>query len=444
MAGKMMKTSSSVENILTKRQRIAELARIVPKMELTTLAHHMDMAWMQEAYRRTRKDGATGVDGDTAAKFARSLGDNLQDLIDAAKSGRYRAPPVRRAYIPKAGGKQRPIGVPTFGDKVLQRAVVMLIEPIYEVDFRNCSYGYRPGRSAHQALDALWKGAMDLRGGWVLEIDIESFFDTIDHHHLQAMLRQRIRDGVVLRLIGKWLKAGIMENGQFRQPDTGSPQGGVISPLLANIYLHGVLDTWFHDEVQPCLRGRSYLVRYADDAVLGFEREEDAREVLAALHERFARYGLKLHPDKTRLICFQRPVGRAQPRTQRPRTSFDFLGFRMFWAKSLRGFWVILRKTASDRFSRSLRSIKEWCRRNRHLDLKLQQETLSRKMQGHYNYFGIRGNFRALSRFRYEVRRIWRKWLSRRSQRGRIPWEKWQLLEARYPLPQPRLRKQFK
>lgn len=427
--------------ISTKRRRIAELAQQTPKLELTTLAHHMDLAWMREAYRRTRKDGATGVDRQTAADFGAHLEENLQALLDAAKSGRYRAPPVRRAYIPKADGRVRPIGIPTFADKVLQRAVAMLLEPVYETDFRDVSYGFRPGRSAHDALAALWQQAMAYRGGWVVEIDIEGFFDAIDHGELRRMLRQRIRDGVVLRLVGKWLRAGVLEEGRHHRPKTGSPQGGVVSPLLANIYLHEILDEWFEEVVKPRLYGQGALIRYTDDAVLIFERKEDATRVLAVLHKRMGKYGLKLHPEKTRLVPFLRPPMSASPRTGSRPGTFRFLGFTHYWGRSRRGNWAIKRKTAPDRFSRSMVAIKQWCWRNRHRPVSEQRRNLSQKLRGHYGYYGITGNSEALHRFRFEVIRTWRKWLSRRSGRARIPWYRWKGLEERYPLPEPRIRR---
>ena len=271
LEGKMPGTPSP-DPISTRRQRIAELARQSPQAALTTLAHHIDIDWMHEAYRRTRKDGATGVDGQTAADYAADLEGNLRSLLDRAKSGRYQAPPVRRVHIPKGTGSEtRPIGIPTFEDKVLQRAVAMVLESVYEQDFLDCSYGFRPGRSAHQALDALWHRLMEVSGGWVLEIDIRKFFDALDHRHLHAILRRRVRDGVLLRLIGKWLKAGVLEDGRVTHPESGSPQGGVVSPVLANAYLHEVLDTWFEQTVKPRLKGRASLIRYADDAVLVFE-----------------------------------------------------------------------------------------------------------------------------------------------------------------------------
>ena len=260
--GKMAERPSS-GNISTKLERMAKLAKQMPGVALTTLAHHIDLEWLNEAYRRTRKDGAVGVDGQTAAEYAVNLQDNLKSLLDRAKSGdHYRAPPVRRVHIPKGDGhKTRPIGIPAFEDKVLQRAVAMVLEAVYEQDFLDCSYGFRPKRSAHQALRAVWKQAMDLGGCWVLEADIEDFFGTVDLTELRAMLRHRVQDGVLLRLLDKWLKAGVMEEGCVYHPETGVPQGGVVSPILSNVYLHEVLDQWFERQVKPRLRGRAHLVR---------------------------------------------------------------------------------------------------------------------------------------------------------------------------------------
>ncbi|MFY0574956.1 group II intron reverse transcriptase/maturase [Cystobacter fuscus] len=284
-------------------------------MAFTTLAHYIDLEWLQEAYRRTRKDGAVGIDGQTAKQYAQALEANLQSLLNRAKSGDYRAPPVRRVHIPKGDGKStRPLGIPTFEDKVLQRAVAMVLEAVYEQDFLPCSYGFRPGKSAHQALQRLWEVLTEMKGGWVLEVDIRKFFDTLDHGQLQQLIQRRVRDGVLLRLIGKWLKAGILEEGNVSYPDEGTPQGGVVSPVLANIYLHEVLDVWFEQEVKPRMKGRAELVRYADDFVICFEREEDARRVMEVLPKRMEKYGLTLHPEKTRLVEFRppRPENRGQ------------------------------------------------------------------------------------------------------------------------------------
>ena len=402
------------ENMSTLRQRIAERAKRSPEAGFTSLSHLMDIYWMYEAFARTRKDGAVGVDGQTVEDY---IGDDVQpkllDLLDRAKSGTYQAPPVRRVRIPKGTGPEtRAIGIPTFEDKVLQRAVVMVLETIYEQDFLDCSYGFRPVRSAHQALEALWQQAMDMRGCWILEVDIRKFFDTLDHAQLRELLKQRVRDGVLLRLIGKWLNAGVLEEGNLSFPEAGTPQGGVISPLLANVYLHYVLDVWFEREVKPRLRGRAFLIRYADDFVIGFACEEDARRVLSVLPKRFGKYGLTLHPDKTRLVPFRRPSQAPDRedfrRGSRPGT-FDLLGFTHYWGRSRTGVWVVKRRTAQGRLSRALMRIAQWCRVRRHDPIEEQHRTLSQKLCGHFAYYGITGNGLAIQRFRFAVAHIWKK-----------------------------------
>lgn len=424
----------SSDTIYTKRERIAQLARNAPDMAFTSLNHYLDLDWLKEAYRLTRKDGATGVDGKGAAEYAANLETNLQALLDRAKSGQYVAPPVRRVHIPKGSGKEtRPIGIPTFEDKVLQRAVVMLLESIYEQDFLPCSYGFRPGRSAHQALAALWSQTMSMKGGWVVELDIRKYFDTVSHSHLRELLNQRVRDGVLLRLVGKWLHAGVMEAGALSYPEAGTPQGGVVSPLLANIYLHEVMDTWFQRDVIPRLKGRAFMVRYADDAVLAFEREKDARRVLDGLPKRFGRFGLTLHPEKTRLVQFRPPRTPDDPDPG----SFDFLGFTHHWGRSRKGNWVVKRRTAASRLTRALKRVAEFCRRFRHEPLAEQHAALGRKLTGHYGYFGITGNSEALGRFRNEVGRLWYKWLRRRGQQRCLTWDRFNQILARYPLPPP-------
>ena len=424
----------SLEDVSTKLKQIAMLAKQMPGVALTSLSHHIDISWMKEAYRRTRKDGATGIDGQTAKDYEVKLEENLKQLLGQAKAGTYRAPPVKRVHIPKGDGEAtRPIGIPTFEDKVLQRAAAMALEAVYEQDFLNCSYGFRSGRSAHQALASFWDQMMTMGGGWVVEVDIRKFFDTLDHSHLREILRQRVRDGVLLRLIGKWLNAGVMETGALSYPEAGTPQGGVISPLLANIYLNEVLDTWFEAEVQPRLHGRAFLVRYADDFVIGCSNEVDAKRLMEVLPKRFGKYGLALHPEKTRLICFRPPRARRDGGTDEP-GSFDLLGFTHFWAKSRKGQWVIKRKTAKGRFRRGLKAIAEWCRAHRHFPMKEQLEALSRKLRGHYGYYGITGNAAALARFRDRVQVIWHKWLSRRSNQ-RMTWERFNQLRKVFVLP---------
>jgi group II intron reverse transcriptase/maturase len=425
-------------DVFTKQERIAALAKQSPQMAFTSLAYLMDIDWLKEAYRRTRKDGAVGVDGVTAAEYEQDLEGNLQRLLDRAKSATYRAPPVRRVHIPKGGSttETRPIGIPTLEDKVLQRAVVMLLEPIYEQDFSDCSYGFRRGRSAHQALDSFRNQLMHSRGGYVFEVDIRKFFDNLDHGHLRTFLQLRVRDGVLLRLIGKWLKAGVMEDGSVSYPDSGSPQGGVVSPLLSNVFLHYVLDLWFEHEVRPRLRRRAFLIRYADDFVIGLCDHRDAQRVMEVVPKRFGRYGLTVHPTKTRLVPFCPPSSTTDDRSgscERPGT-FDLLGFTHFWGRSQRGYWIVKQKTASDRFSRAVRSIDSWCRDNRHISIGEQQQKLNEKLRGHYAYYGVTGNSAALSRFLWEVERCWRKWLSRRNRLRSLNWQAFRRLLRRYPL----------
>jgi group II intron reverse transcriptase/maturase len=409
-------------------------------MAFTSLAYLMDIDWLKEAYRRTRKDGAVGVDGVTAGEYEQDLEGNLQSLLDRAKSGTYKAPPVRRVHIPKGGSstETRPLGIPTLEDKVLQRAVVMLLEPIYEQDFLDCSYGFRPRRSAHQALASFRDQAMTGRpkGGWVLEVDIRKFFDNLDHQHLRQFLRLRVRDGVLLRLIDKWLKAGVMEDGNVSHPDSGTPQGGVVSPLLSNVFLHYVLDQWFEKDVKPRMCQPAFLIRYADDFVIGFRDERDAQRVLEVIPQRFGKYGLTVHPTKTKLVRFRHPSSgkdRNESPDDRPGT-FDLLGFTHYWARSRNGYWVVKLKTAKDRFTRAVRSIDHWCRDNRHLPIQEQHKKLNEKLRGHYAYYGVTGNSAALARFLHEVGPRWRRWLNRRNNIRSMTWERFLVILRRYPL----------
>ena len=423
-------------DVSTKQQRIAELAKSSPELSFTSLNHYLDLDWLGEAYRRLRKESAPGYDAQTVEDYGERLDANLPSLLERAKSGRYFAPPVRRAHIPKGAGKEtRPIGVPTTEDKLLQRAVAMLLEPIYEQDFLDCSYGFRPGRSAHGALEDLWRQSMDLGVRWILDVDISKFFDTLDHAQLRKLLQHRVRDGVITRLVGKWLNAGVLEQGTVHYPEQGTPQGGSISPLLSNLYLHYVLDLWFATEVQPRLKGRTFMTRYADDVVMGFECQEDAERVLRVLPKRFAKYGLTLHPDKTRLVAFGRPN---RHEAERPGT-FDFLGFTHYWGRSRKGAWVIKRKTARARFNRGLQRLGEWCRFHRHRPVAEQHANLRQKLLGHFAYYGITGNGLWLQKFREAVKKLWQKWLSRRSRGAPMPWERFTHLLRRYPLPPARV-----
>jgi RNA-directed DNA polymerase len=424
------------ETVSTKLQKIAELAGKAPEMAFTSLNHHIDIGLLLEAYRRTRKDGAPGIDGQTAKEYEKNLLENLNNLLERFKSGTYKAPPVKRVYIPKGdGSKTRPIGIPTFEDKIVQRAVTMVLEAIFEQDFLDCSYGFRPGRSAHQAVQRLWDQLMKIGGGFVLELDIQKFFDTLDHSHLRSFLDRRVRDGVIRRAIDKWLKAGVMEGGALWRQETGTPQGGVVSPILANLYLHEVLDLWFQRDVLPRLKGVAALVRYADDAVLVFASESDAKRVMEVLPKRFGKYGLSLHPRKTKLVDFKRPSNGGPGGSE----SFDLLGFTHFWGKSRKGRWVVQRRTAKDRFARALKKVGEWCRLERHLSVREQHRSLCRKLAGHNQYYGITGNYHALARFYRSVRMVWRKWLDRRSQKAKMSWDRYNRLLDTYRLPKPRV-----
>jgi RNA-directed DNA polymerase len=441
------KGTQGPKRVLTKQQRIAEIARKYPKEALTALSHHIDEEWLCEAYRGLRKDAAPGVDRQTVEEYGRNLHANVGILHERVKSGSYKAPPVRRSHIPKGVGKKetRPIGIPTTEDKLLQRAIVMVLTPIYEQIFCSFSYGFREGRSAHQALEYLWKQIRSNRIQWVLDLDIRKFFDRMVHSHLREITRKRVRDGVTTRLIDKWLKAGVLEGQRLYYPPEGTPQGGPLSPMLSNIYLHEVLDRWYETEVRPRMKGRTFMVRFADDAVLGFEREEDAERVMRVIGKRLARYGLSLHPEKTRLLPFGRPgqdgsCNGENGRNTKPHT-FDYLGFTHYWGKSRSGKWVVKRKTARDRYSRGLAKVKQWCGKNRHLSMQDQHKALGRKLQGHFAYYGITGNGPWLERFREEVKKIWHKWLNRRSRRRNdMSWDRFsQLVHQLYKLPPARV-----
>jgi RNA-directed DNA polymerase len=425
-------------NLSTKRQWIADLARRKPGQVLFSMHHLIDMEWMQEAYELTRKDGASGIDGVTAAEYETNLEANLLDLLERIKSGRYKAPPVRRTYIPKADGSQRPLGIPTFEDKVAQRAIVMVLETVYEQDFLPCSYGFRPRRSAHDALREL-SGAITWRGQhWVLDVDIRKYFDSIPHQQLRAFLDQRVTDGVIRRMIDKWLKAGVLEAGLLRLATEGTPQGGVISPMLSNIYLHHVLDEWFENAVKPRMAGPCILVRFADDFVMTFKNHHDAKRVLEVLGKRLERYGLTLHPGKTRFIDF-RPAraGGTHPDCKEP--PFDFLGFTHAWGKSRKGKIVVRQRTAKSRLARATLAVKEWCRQNRHLPILVQHRQLSWKLIGHFAYYGITGNIQQLGRYRQQVTKTWRKWLERRTRSKPLPWSRFNAFLLRHPLPRAKI-----
>jgi group II intron reverse transcriptase/maturase len=417
--------------VSTRSQQIAERARQFPDEGLRTLHHYIDQTWLHEAYDRTRKDGAVGIDGVDAATYAEDLTSNLLDLENRMKSGRYVAPHGKRAYVPKGKHGKRPISINCFEDKVAQRAVAMVYEPIFEEEFMDFSYGFRPHRSPHDALNKLFQQIQSMGGCWLLDADVESYFDKVNKQHLRDMVRSRVRDGVLDRLLGKWLHAGVMDDGLVTYPESGVPQGGVISPILSNIYLHYVLDEWFVKHVQPRLSGRAFMIRFADDFVMGFAEERDARRVLEVLPKRFGRYDLRLHPEKTRLLHF------VPPERGDATTSFDFLGFTHRWERSRKGRWVVRQSTKKASMCKALAKIWETCRTHRHMSLKEQCQDLNRRLNGHYQYFGITGNHPNVYRFYRRVRRIWRYWLGKRDRSRAMPWRRFQQLLRHYPLAPP-------
>ena len=407
-------------------------------MQFKNLAHHVDLDMLKEAFRLTRKDGAVGLDGVSAKGYEENLEANLLDLWERMKNKRYRAPNLRRAHIPKGKkGETRPIGIPTFEDKVAQRAFSLVLEAVYEQDFLDCSYGFRRGKSQHQALSALQNQLWRMKGGWLLEVDIKGFFNNLDHKHLREILSQRVCDAGIIRMVGKWLNAGIQEEGVVSYPEKGTPQGGVISPLLANIYLHTVLDVWFEETVKPRLKGEAFLVRWADDFIICFSLEEEARKVLEVIPKRFGRFGLEINEEKTRLVEFRRPPYRQKPK-EKPET-FDFLGFTHYWGMSRNKKWVVKKKTMKSRLARALCSINKWCKENRHLKLREQRKKLSQKLYGHYGYYGVSGNFSSIKRFYRQACRYWRKWLNRRSRKSMVTWRKMRQILKHYPLPSPKI-----
>ena len=416
---------------------VVERARREPEGRFHSLAHRIDVPALERAYRRMRKDAAAGVDGVTKEQYGQELESNLQDLHARMKAKRYRHQPIRRVHIPKEGGKTRPIGISAFEDKLVQDALREVLEAIYEQDFLDCSYGFRPGRSAHDAVRTLDRVVHRGKVNWILEADIVSFFDSLDRKKLKEMLEVRVADGSLLRLIGKCLHVGVLEGVELSTSETGTAQGSVLSPLLGNVYLHHVLDRWFEQKVKPRLRGQASLVRYADDFVIGFETKEDAQRVMDALGERLLHFGLTLHPDKTRLLPFRRP-----PKSQeggKGRATFDFLGFTFYWARTRKGRWGMFCKTRSASLRRFIGAVYDWCHRHRHLSVAAQHKALTRRIQGHFNYFGVSGNFISLLRVVEQAKRSWYKWLCRRSHRTRLTWGRFADLLRDFPLPTPRI-----
>lgn len=432
----MTDAQTSEEHVSTKLLKVEERARRNPGEKFFSLAHLMNETLLTETWCRIRKDAAVGVDGVTKEAYGQELEKNVHDLLIRLKAGRYRHQPLRRVHIPKEKGKTRPIGISAFEDKMVQGALKTILEAIYEQDFLACSYGFRPGRRTHDAVRALQGATYRGEMNWILEADITSFFDSVDRKRLMEMIQLRVADGSLLRLIGKCLHVGVLDGEEYSEPEVGTTQGSSLSPLLGNIYLHTVLDVWFEKEVKPRLKGRSILIRYADDFVITFQSRRDAERVQEVLGKRMAKYGLTLHPEKTRLIPFSRPK---QGTKGKGPATFDFLGFTWFWRRTRKGRWTVGCKTRSARLSRAIKAVYDWCRSHRHQPVKVQHAALKRRLTGHFNYFGVNGNMRSLEKLREQARRAWFKWLRRRSQRTRLNWERFEDLLKDFPLPRARV-----
>jgi RNA-directed DNA polymerase len=413
--------------------RVRQVAVRDKEARFTALLHHVSRDRLRDAFRAINPKAAPGVDRVTWAVYEQNLEANLGDLHERVQAGRYRASPSRRVYIPKADGRQRPLGIATLEDKIVQRAVVEVLNAVYEVDFLGFSYGFRPGRNPHQALDALAAGIYRKKVNWVLDADIRDFFGQLDRAWLQRFLGHRIADKRVLRLIGKWLAAGVIENGQWSATWAGSPQGASVSPLLANVYLHYVFDLWVSWWRNRNAHGDMIVVRFADDFIAGFEHRHDAERFLAGLRERFAKFGLELHPGKTRLIEFGRFAARQRARRGlgKPET-FDFLGFTHICGKTRRGRFLLRRITISKRMRAKLKAVKDQLRQYRHRPIPVQGRWLASVVGGHMAYYAVPGNIRAVAAFRDQVTRHWRRALRRRSQKTRINWARMNRIAARW------------
>lgn len=401
-----------------------------PNPVSVSLAHRTDVSLLKESFRQVRKSGADEV---TAKEYAENLDANLCNLYQRLRRGQYVAAPVKRIRVTKENGKMRPIGIPALEDKIAQKAVEAILCVIYDADFHDFSHGFRKGHSQHKALQALREQCRKLNISRISDADISGFFDNTDHQLLKDVIKQRVNDGRILNLTGKWLNAGVMEEGNLTFPEKGTPQGGVISPMLSDIFLHTALDDRFVKVVSPRMKGRCFISRWADDFITGFEVESDARRVTESLPKRFGRYGLLLNTEKTKLIPFMKPnkSGKFEPGTS------DFLGFTFYWGKSLSGKWVLKKQTAKKRLIRFMKSLWKWCGEQRRKPLKEQYEMLYAKLRGYYQYFGVRGNYGALKAVFEHARRAWRYWLCRRNHKGSKSWEKFEKISRIFPLPKP-------
>jgi len=424
--------------LLPNLRRVNEAARRSGRTGFTALLHHVDVAALERAFRRQRRAASPGVDRVSVDEYEQELEGNLRRLHDRVHSGQYWPKPVRRTYIPKSDGGRRPLGIPTLEDKIVQGAVAEVLNAVYEADFMGFSHGFRPGRSPHSALASLDKALMTQRVNCVLDLDIRTFFDSVDHGWLVRMLRHRIADHRVLRLIERWLKAGILESGRWEPVEVGTPQGSGISPILANVFLHYVVDLWVHQWRRRRATGQVIVCRYADDLVLGCQREEDGKELLAALKDRLTQFGLSVHEGKTRLIEFGRfAAGRRAAAGQRRPETFNFLGFTHYCDKTRSGKFMVKRKTQAKRLVRKLKAIREDMRHRMHAPVREQHRWVCQVLRGHYQYYGVIFNYRSLRAFKDYVVKLWRKTLGKRSQKGHLGWAVYNRLLTIFPLPEP-------
>jgi len=410
--------------------KIRQLAETNPDLVFTSVSHRIDFDLLKQSFKKLRKSESSGVDRKTAKEYAVNLDQNLYNLYGRLRRGQYVASPVKRIWIDKEDGKRRPIGITALEDKIVQKAASIILNIIYDVNFYDFSHAFREGRSQHRAISDLREQCFKQNIGWIVSADIAGLFDNINHKLLKDMVRRRVNDSGMIRLIGKWLNAGVVENDVLSYPETGTPQGGVISPVLSNIFLHYVLDDWYAKEVIPRMKGRCFIVRWADDFILGFEYEKDALRVMEVLSKRFERFELELHPDKTKMIRFSKRV------RGRGNGTFDFLGFTFYWGRSLKGYRVIKKQTARKRLKRFMKGVWVWCDENRHIPIGEQHNILSSKLRGYYQYYGVISNYKALEVVFEHTERAWRYWLSRRSHKGTVSFEE---LRRKYPLPLPRI-----
>lgn len=422
-----------MKEMSTKELQIAERARKYKQESLTNLQQFIDEELLHKSYRNLNKNSSPGVDGKYWHNYSLESHLRIPELLVEFKSGKYKAPAIRRVYIPKGKTGKRPLGIPTIEDKILQESVRRILTPIYEEGFKSFSYGFRSGYSAHQAIEYMFKEVSFKGLHYIIDADIKNYFGSINHCKMREFLDRRVKDGVIRRMIDKWLKAGILEGKQIIYPKEGTPQGGLISPLLSNIFLHYVLDEWFSEQIQPLLSGKSFIVRYADDFVLGFENSKDAERVMKVLPKRFEKYQLELHPDKTKIVNLNSKRGEGD-------RSFDFLGFTHYIGKSRKGNPILKRKTSSKKLTVALNKIQDWIKQNRHRKLKELMPELNSKLRGHYNYYGITFNSKGVNSYYEQVKRSLQKWLNRRGGKSVWNWDRFnKLIKEWLPLFKPKI-----